>query len=129
MAKVLGIGGAFMKAKDPEGLAKWYVEALNTDQMELSNTGSFGVSFDPRKLPETAYVQWSIMSEDTNHYRSNFMFNFIVDDIKGAMSRIESAGGKVLRTNYIVDGVGVFGWFKDPEGNQMELWEPIADNA
>ena len=125
MARALGIGGAFMKADDPKALADWYVSALRLDEhRHNSTTGSFGLPFDPQCLPSNAYVVWSVTSWDTKHYRSEFMFNFIVDDIDGAISQIEQAGGEILRRDFVLEGVGTFAWFKDPEGNQMELWQP-----
>jgi len=69
------------------------------------------------------------MPEKTQHYRGAFMFNFVVDDIEGVLSQIESSGGTILRRDYVIDGVGVFAWFKDPEGNQMELWQPETTDA
>ena len=125
MAKALGIGGAFLKSKSPEALARWYQKSLNLGEFGPSNTGSFGVPFKPAALPNSAYIQWSIMPEDTKHYRSDFMFNFVVDDIAGVISQIEENGGKILRKGFVLEGVGTFAWFLDPDGNQMELWQPV----
>ena len=125
MAKAIGIGGAFMKAKDPEKLASWYQEALGLGEIGPSNTGSFGIPLDPKKLPSNAYVQWSVMPEETKHYPGSFMFNFVVDDIEGVCAQIDRAGGEILRKDFFLDGVGTFAWFRDPAGNQMELWQPI----
>ena len=125
MAKAVGIGGAFMKAKDPEKLATWYRDTLGLGEFGPTNTGSYGIALDPKALPGNAYVQWSVMSEETKHYPGAFMFNFVVDDINGVVDRVEEAGGEVLRTDFFLEGVGSFAWFKDPEGNQMELWQPV----
>ncbi|WP_109355007.1 VOC family protein [Sphingorhabdus sp. EL138] len=124
MAQAIGIGGTFMKSANPEELAIWYQAALGLDDFGDSNTGSFGISFDPGKYPLGSYVQWSISSNDTIHYPGKFMFNFIVDDIAGVIDRIRKHGGEVLRTDFLLEGVGTFAWFRDPEGNQMELWQP-----
>ena len=45
MARAIGIGGAFMKAKDPEKLAKWYLEALKLGK-------DFGYFFSTCRFPE-----------------------------------------------------------------------------
>lgn len=125
MAQALGIGGAFMKADNPKELADWYVSTLRLGEPQHhGTTGSFGLPFNPKDLPPKAYVQWSVTPRDSKHYRSDFMFNFIVDDIDGAISQIQQAGGEILRRDFVVEGVGKFAWFRDPEGNQMELWEP-----
>lgn len=124
LAQAVGIGGAFMKSKNPKKLATWYQVALGLDTFGDSSTGSFGVPFDPSIYPPGAYVQWSVSSQDTVHYPGKFMFNFIVDDITGVLERIRKHGGEILRTDYVLEGVGTFAWFRDPEGNQMELWQP-----
>ncbi|MEQ8691122.1 MAG: VOC family protein [Pseudomonadales bacterium] len=108
MAKAVGIGGTFMKATDPEKLARWYQEALGLGEIGPSNTGSFGVPLDPKALPTNAYVQWSVMPEQTKHYPGTFMFNFVVDDIKGVVERVDKAGGEILREDFFLEGVGTF---------------------
>ncbi len=127
MARALGIGGAFFKAKDPKRLATWYSEALGLGSLGPSSTRSFGIPLDPRKLPENAYVQLSAVPLDSKHFSTSFMFNFVVDDLAGVLARIEELGGTILRTEFHLEGVGEFAWFKDPEGNQVELWEPHSD--
>ena len=46
-----------------------------------------------------------------------------VDAIEDALQRIESLGGTVVRPRTAIPGMGAFGYFKDPEGNVMGLWE------
>jgi predicted enzyme related to lactoylglutathione lyase len=53
------------------------------------------------------------------------MINFQVDDLDGVLDRLTAAGVAVdpKRASY---DFGKFGWFADPEGNRVELWEPAA---
>ncbi len=125
MAKALGIGGAFMKAQNPEALASWYRGALNLDrEFGSSNVGGFGFSFYPEELPDSAYLRFSIEEKDNAHFPGPFMFNFVVEDLHGLLDRIVQHGGEVLRSSFVLDGVGEFAWIVDPEGNRVELWEP-----
>lgn len=52
------------------------------------------------------------------------MFNFIVDDLRSLMKVLKSEGiqisGDIEDTEF-----DLFGWFIDPEGNKVELWEPV----
>ena len=59
MAKVLGIGGVFFKARDPKHLASWYETWLG-----LAIDPSFGgTSFPTSNLPDRAYSVWSPFSD------------------------------------------------------------------
>jgi predicted enzyme related to lactoylglutathione lyase len=53
------------------------------------------------------------------------MLNFQVDDLDGVLERLSSAGVSVDAKREEYD-YGRFGWFTDPEGNRVELWQPAA---
>ena len=62
MAKVLGIGGVFFKARDPKQLAAWYETWLG-----LEIDSSFGgTAFHPSTLPAKAYTIWSPFEESAS---------------------------------------------------------------
>ena len=46
-----------------------------------------------------------------------------VDDIERSLKDIEAAGGSTVTPRTPIPGMGAFGYFKDPEGNIMGLWE------
>ena len=61
-------------------------------------------------------VAWST-AEVTSH------FNLIVKDVDAALRDIADAGGTVV--GEAENGAkGRFGWFIDPDGNKVELWQP-----
>ena len=45
MARVLGVGGIFMRAKDPKALGAWYQRWLGFE------VGEWGASFKPGDMP------------------------------------------------------------------------------
>ena len=49
-----------------------------------------------------------------------------VDDLDAALDRLNLEGVAVdpKRDSY---DFGKFGWFTDPEGNRVELWQPAAN--
>jgi predicted enzyme related to lactoylglutathione lyase len=53
------------------------------------------------------------------------VLNFQVDDLDGVLDRLSSAG-VVIDPKREAYEYGRFGWFTDPEGNQVELWQPTA---
>ena len=51
------------------------------------------------------------------------MINLVVDDLDAALAQVR-AGGARLEGHVESHDNGRFGWFVDPDGNKVELWEP-----
>jgi predicted enzyme related to lactoylglutathione lyase len=126
MAKVLGIGGVFLKADDPERLIGWYERHLGL-RREAGHVAIFPWRHadDPERKGMTV---WSLFRRDTDYFGPGGqagMINYIVDDLDGVLTGLRSAGIEVDdRTEE--SEYGRFGWAVDPEGNRIELWEPPA---
>ena len=127
MKDVLGIGGIFFKANDPEKLAAWYQEHLG---LEVEDYG--GVTFRENdgatsSIPKRqAYTVWSPFPADTDYFAPSekpFMINFRVADLDALLARLRAEGVTVDERTEKSD-FGYFGWVMDPEGNRVELWEP-----
>ena len=115
MEKVLGIGGTFFRADDPETLREWYAENL-------------GVVDPPGGVwrQEEGPTVFAPFSRGTDYFGSReqqFMFNFRVRDLAAMLSQLREAGVEAVREEE-AEGVGAFAWIVDPEGNRVELWEP-----
>lgn len=124
MARALGIGGVFFKSNDPEKLAGWYARWLG---FEIDSTFN-GSIFRPANLPDGAYGVWSPFPASTEYFQPStqpFMINLIVDDVDGALAQV-AQGGATLAGEPQEDQFGRFGWFMDPDGNKVELWEPAS---
>lgn len=121
MAKILGIGGVFFKSKDPSGLAAWYRRWLGVAVEEFG-----GVVFPITNLAAGSYTVWSPFSNRTRYFtpsRKPFLINFIVDDLDAILDRLRESDAQVMEKRERSE-FGYFGWFVDPEGNKIELWEP-----
>jgi predicted enzyme related to lactoylglutathione lyase len=46
-----------------------------------------------------------------------------VDDVDAALAKVEELGGKTFRAREAVGEMGFTGYFTDPEGNLMGLWQ------
>ena len=122
--RVVGIGGIFFKARDPDRLRAWYREHLG---LEISEWG--GVVFDPMPASPAGRqgtTVWSIFPADTTYFEpgtSSFMINYRVEDLDAVLAALRAEGCEVDER---VDSseFGRFGWVMDPEGNRLELWEP-----
>ena len=120
--RVTGIGGFFFKTKDPDHIKNWYKDhlGLNTDQ--------WGCTFWWRDEDgNKCSTQWSPFKEDTKYFapsEKQFMMNFRVENLTELLAALKEEGvtivGEVEEYEY-----GKFGWILDPEGNKIELWEPI----
>jgi predicted enzyme related to lactoylglutathione lyase len=56
-----------------------------------------------------------------------FMVNYIVDDLDALLDHLTKAGVQIdpKRQN---ESHGRFGWIYDPDGNKIELWQPLKSN-
>jgi predicted enzyme related to lactoylglutathione lyase len=121
MARVVGVGGVFFKSEDPDKLYQWYAEHLG-----INKTDDPGVSFMTGDLPADGFVVWSAFQADTKYFdpaKKQYMFNLIVDDLDGALQQVQAGGAELVGDVEAYD-FGRFGWFMDPDGNKVELWEP-----
>ncbi len=124
MAKVLGIGGIFFKSPDPQKLCQWYAQWLGFN-IESESDMSF-VPFRPGSMPANGYTVWSAFNSTTCYFSPSdkeFMFNLVVDNLADALKQVRAGGaeevGDIEKSEY-----GRFGWFMDPDGNKVELWQP-----
>jgi predicted enzyme related to lactoylglutathione lyase len=123
--RVTGLGGIFFKSKEPKGIKNWYEKHLGVGETtfqwnDLNNKNN-------PKVP--AQTIWSPFKHDTDYFspsEKSFMFNYRVNDLEVLISKLKSEGVSVVGS---VESFpyGKFGWVMDPDGNKIELWEPIDD--
>ncbi|WP_109124045.1 VOC family protein [Dyella sp. C11] len=122
MAKVIGFGGIFFKAKDPKALNAWYGKHLG---LNIEKWG--GARFED-DATRHGYIAWSPFSADTKYFEPStqpFMMNFRVDDLHALLAQLR-ADGVTVDDRVDESEFGRFGWIMDPEGNRVELWQPPA---
>lgn len=123
MAKVLGVGGIFFKSKDPKALLAWYQTHLG-----LPATSPYFAKLLPSAMPSGASTVFTPFDAGTDHFapsQRDFMFNLVVDDLDGALRQVSAAGAELVGEPQSSD-FGRFGWFLDPDGNKVELWQAPA---
>lgn len=127
--RVLGVGGIFFRSKNPGLLGKWYADTLG---LQIENWGdTHGTSFAPSDMPPMAFTVWSAFAANTKYFGESsqgYMINLVVDDLDAALKNVGAGGGQVLEDREEHD-FGRFGWFVDPDGNRVELWEPPPEEA
>ncbi len=122
--RVLGVGGVFFRSKNPERLANWYAEYLGLEVEAWG--GPRGANFLPSAMPANSFTVWGAFPSDTEYFgkpTQAFMLNLVVDDLDAALARVVAGGAERMPETEDMD-YGRFGWFTDPDGNRVELWEP-----
>ena len=122
MAKVLGIGGVFFKSQDSKTLADWYQRWLG---MPIAPEWG-GATLRPENMPKNGFTVWSPFKDDTTYFDPSeqpFMINLVVDNLDEALKQVAQGGAMVMKEMQ-EEEFGRFGWFVDPEGTKIELWEP-----
>lgn len=120
MERVVGIGGVFMKARDPKALAAWYREHLG---IPLDAGQTYGMLMSTAAGEMTV---WSTFAADTKYFGTGpatMMINYRVSNLDAMLKQLRDAGADVDDKVEDFD-YGKFGWATDPEGNRFELWEP-----
>jgi len=66
--------------------------------------------------------------EDTTCFSPSekpFMINFRVNDLDGLLEELKKEGVEIVGEKEEYE-YGKFGWIMDPEGNKIELWQPVG---
>lgn len=126
MARVLSVGGVFFRSESPEELGDWYQKWLG-----VPVSHPHGASFEPDRMPPGGLTVWAPFPADTGYFgpsEQTFMVNLVVDDLDGALDQVREGGAEVVDKIEEYE-FGRFGWFVDPDGNRVELWEPLPPAA
>lgn len=126
MKRVTGIGGIFFKCQDPEKMKDWYQAHLGLTK------GDYGTHFEWRKADaseQTGLTLWTPFKETTKYFEpssKDYMINYRVEDLEGLVKALKEEGVNVLDEIQAYD-YGKFVHIMDPEGNKIELWEPVDE--
>lgn len=121
---MIGIGGVFFKSPQPDPLRSWYAQNLGMP------SGPEGTAFRWRDQdrPEIEQITaWSIFPSASTYFDPSaapFMFNYIVDDLDALLANLAANGVRIDPKREEYD-YGRFAWIYDPDGNKIELWEPV----
>ena len=119
MQRVTGIGGAFIRAQDPPGLAARYDRHLGGTRAPRDHDQSPRVQAGG----PTVFAAFDADSDCFGRAEQARMVNFRVADLDAMVAQLHAAGIAVEfdPTDY---PNGRFARLHDPEGNPIEPWEP-----
>jgi predicted enzyme related to lactoylglutathione lyase len=124
--KVLGIGGLFFRARDPDALGAWYRTHLGVGAGCSATADQAG---EWTWLTQGGDTVFATFQHDTDYFSADkaFMVNFRVSGLDALVARLEAAGiAAERRAEWDDPALGRFARIHDPEGNAIELWEPPA---
>jgi predicted enzyme related to lactoylglutathione lyase len=125
MAKVTGIGGVFFKStSDHKKLSEWYTKNLG---IQLEPWGGGILKWPDDKSDDGGLTVWSVAAKDTKWFSpsaSSFMINYRIDNMAEMLSQLQRNGVEVVQGPESAEN-GKFAWIIDPDGNKVELWEPM----
>jgi glyoxylase I family protein len=119
--RVTGIGGFFFRAIEPGALATWYRDRLGVDPVPQS------YEQEPwrQEAGMTAFAPFDQDSEMIGPPEKTWMINFRVDDLDKIVDQLRSAGETVDVDPERYPN-GRFAELRDPEGNGIQLWQPMS---
>lgn len=125
MARITGIGGVFFKSKgDAAALAAWYRKHLG---MALEDFGGAVLKWPDDKAEDRGLTVWHVADADSQWFSpsdSSFMINYRVDDLDGLLAQLRADGVAIVGGPEAHEN-GKFAWIMDPDGNKVELWQPM----
>jgi predicted enzyme related to lactoylglutathione lyase len=125
MAGITGIGGVFLKCKgDSAALASWYQKHLG---MPLEVWGGAVLRWPNDTAEDKGLTVWNLADKDSQWFapsESAFMINYRVDDLDALLEQLRAAGIAIASGPESHEN-GKFAWIMDPDGNKVELWEPM----
>ena len=122
--KVTGVGGIFFKCKDVKNMKEWYNKNLGLVTNEYGSMFEFRNSDKP---DQKNYLQWSPFSDKTKYFEpseKDVMINYRVENIETLVEELKKSGVQIVDSIASYD-YGKFIHIMDPEGNKIELWEPV----
>lgn len=125
MARVTGIGGVFFKSKGGRAaLAAWYQQHLG---LRLEDFGGAVLKWPDDRAEDHGLTVWHVADAGTTWFspsESSFMINYRVDNLDELLAQLRAGGVEVVGGPESHEN-GRFAWIMDPDGNKVELWEPM----
>lgn len=112
------MGASSFEARDPERLARWYLERLGITPVPAS----YAEEVWRQEAGETVFAPFPQNSEMIGPPEHTWMVNFRVDDLDAMVEQLRGAG-ETVQVDPERYPNGRFADLRDPEGNGIQLWQ------
>jgi catechol 2,3-dioxygenase-like lactoylglutathione lyase family enzyme len=123
--RILGIGGIFFKSANRDQMREWYAKHLGIADKGHGAMLPWRQHDDPQKEHVTVWTVFPASTTYLDPSHSPFMINYIVDDMDALLERLKQEGVKI-DPKRMDESYGRFAWIYDPDGNKIELWQPVT---
>ena len=125
---VEGIGGVFIYANDAKSLSNWYAHHFGLKLETYEDGKVYGTEFKYRRLGDSSQVDSTVFSISQSKTtlpveRREAVINYRVRDLKTFLEQLKAEAIEIEKTEDFE--YGKFAWIKDPEGNRIELYQPL----
>ncbi|MEA2761946.1 MAG: hypothetical protein QOD47_1230 [Gemmatimonadaceae bacterium] len=123
-----GIGGVFIHANDAKALSNWYAHHFGLKLETYEDGKVYGTEFKYRRLSDSSKVDSTVFSITQSKAvlpdeRNQAVINYRVRDLPAFLVQLKAEGIEVEKTEDF--DYGRFAWIRDPEGNRIELYQPL----
>src|SRR3979409_88471 len=123
-----GIGGVFIHANDAKALSNWYAHHFGLKLETYEEGKVYGTEFKYRRLSDSSKVDSTVFSilQSTTPLpsdRRECVINYRVKDLAAFLEQLKADGIAIEKTEDF--DYGKFAWIHDPEGNRIELYQPL----
>jgi len=123
-----GIGGVFIYANDAKALSNWYAHHFGLKLETYEDGKVYGTEFKYRRLGDSSQIDSTVFSISQSKTplpaeRHEAVINYRVRDLQTFLEQLKAEAIEIEKTEDF--DYGRFAWIKDPEGNRIELYQPL----
>jgi predicted enzyme related to lactoylglutathione lyase len=99
--------------------------------LPLEDFGGAVLRWPDDKADDKGLTVWCLAKRDSQWFspsNASFMVNYRVDNLGEMLEQLKAAGVEVVQGPESHEN-GKFAWIMDPDGNKVELWEPMVWDA
>ena len=119
MAEILGLGGVSIRCIDADAYRRWWLDYMDVDITAWGTMEWTHLDDGPSRTVLGVY------DNNTDYFEPSeqrVMINLRTDNVTAMLEQAQDGGAQILGGPQNTDD-GIYGWFIDPEGYKIELWQ------